>query len=579
MESNIKQVVTMLSAPDKITLFTIEGEVLEIPESGPYQMAKIIEVLTPQLTGLGAVEIDLNKYLKLAGIVSPPEEFEQEGRVVVTIIDGQEVEGIFYPKKISATVRTSSGKDVEIPNLENLENHIVRATEEDSPSVRNFLRRLGEVIEKRQHSAEDLMQFIKMSEMPLTDDGRIIAYKRVNQRGESYVDVHSGTISQRIGSRVTMPVDMVDPSRHQSCSTGLHVANLGYLRGFSGSHTLVVLVDPANFIAVPHGETTKARVCSYDVIGVLKGTSHQTVCSGSHVDGDPTLEELIAKAVAGEIKPPHEEVFVGQKCVNKVVPLKAETKAEIPSTPARKANGTSLKVDSEKGKKAVQKLAHEREAAQYKDGMPPEVLKAFQMVRGGISKRKIGDELNTSDRSIGRWMEKWGYETWLKSNPLSETAPVEPVETKVDVYLVRKPNFDTINCIKLVRSLFGLDLRSAKNMVESSAPLKVSIPREYAEKIGERFIRETQSHVEIVPTGTQPTKLAQPELDQNDGVKAPAPHPNDANVGKPKTLKELARELYDAGRLNELRNFKKKRKKSWDALGFTTAEQDKILNG
>ena len=93
---------------------------------------------------------------------------------------------------------------------------------------------------------------------------------------------------------------MVDPNRNRSCSHGLHVCNLGYLQSFYGSDVLIVLVDPSNFIAVPTSETNKARVRSYDVIGVIPA---------NEVEGEK-LEDIISQAVMGHSVKPHVLVTV-----------------------------------------------------------------------------------------------------------------------------------------------------------------------------------------------------------------------------------------------------------------------------
>ena len=119
----------------------------------------------------------------------------------------------------------------------------------------------------RKHSVEDLVRFIENAEMPVTADGRLVAFKRVQKRsdGNNY-DVHSGTILNNVGCRVQMDIENVDPNRAQDCSYGLHVASRGYIRGFSGNTLLLILVNPEDVIAVPQYDPKKVRVCRYDVV-------------------------------------------------------------------------------------------------------------------------------------------------------------------------------------------------------------------------------------------------------------------------------------------------------------------------
>ena len=430
MSSNTKNVVSMLASEEKIMLITAEGQVLDMKNDGPYDTTAIAEFLTPKLDGKSVVSIDLSQYMSIIKAIVP-DGYENNGIVVTHTIDGKEVQGIFYPQKVSVAVQ-HEGREVVIPHVENLEKHAHRAAKEDSPAVRNFLRRLAPVVEARLHSAEDLMAFIKRSELPLTNDGLIIGYKKVNQKANGmFVDVHSGQIEQQVGSHVWMDVDAVDPDRNRSCSHGLHVANLGYLSGFSGSHTLIVLVDPANFIAVPHGETNKCRVCAYDVIGVMTASAHKMVNSGAFVTGEQTFKSVIADAVAGRAIKPFEAVKVGTKTVLERVPIKGR---EIPAVvleaakPDLKPSGESLNTDKvpEKVKKDIVKMAKQTKATTSGqmpwDTAPKEVIALFEdlrMERG--SKSAIAALHNTSTRTMGRWQEKYDYDGYVKSKESSMT--------------------------------------------------------------------------------------------------------------------------------------------------------------
>lgn len=326
----ILSVVSMLVAAEEITIFTQEGGMYKLNDESPYHVGKITEFLTPLLTGSNIVELNLTDFFLLTqGTLNLKDEFEDAGIITVSVIGGKEVEGVFFPKKPTVSVKTEDGDDVEIEDIDNLTDHMERAAEDKSPSVINFLKRLAPMIAKRKHSGDDLMKFIKLSELPLTNDGCVLAYKRVkdNQNKDTqkefpYVDCHSGQIYQKIGSRVTMEVDLVDSNRHNSCSTGLHVANLGYMKGFGGNNIMIVLVKPEDFIAVPSNDASKARVCSYDIIGVMNARSYKLAASSHQVTADADLDALISSAVDGNQIKPVVEIFAGQREVLKVVNLK-----------------------------------------------------------------------------------------------------------------------------------------------------------------------------------------------------------------------------------------------------------------
>jgi hypothetical protein len=228
-----------------------------------------------------------------------------------------------------------------------------------------------------------------------------------------------------------MDVDAVDPNRNQSCSHGLHVANLGYLSGFSGSHTLIVLVDPANFIAVPHGEDNKARVCAYDVIGVMTASAHKLVDSGSFVTGEQTFKSLIQDAVMGRHIKPFEAVKVGTKTVLSRVPINGKELAPVQleeAKPDLKPSGESLNTDvtPEKVKKDIVKMTKQTKASTQGtmpwDSATPDIIAVFEDLRlNKGSKAAIASLHGTSTRSIGRWMEKHDYDGYVRSKETTMT--------------------------------------------------------------------------------------------------------------------------------------------------------------
>lgn len=426
MDTNLKQVVSMLVGEDKITLFTKAGEVLVMPLEGPHDTTAIGEFLAPQLTGTTAIQIDLNKYLSLNDALTT--EYESEGLPITYMVDGKEIQGIFYPQKVKVQVG-EPGNEVTIPKVEKLKRHMKRAADDNSPAVRNFLRRLAPVAKERLHSAEDLMDFIERSELPLTNDGLIIGYKRVDKTdGGYFVDCHSHKIKQRLGSRVWMDIDGVDPSRNKSCSHGLHVANLGYLSGFSGSHTLIVLVDPADFIAVPYGETNKCRVCAYNIIGVMSSKSHKIVCSGDHVEGDHTLETVIAQAVEGNYVKPFERIKVGHKEILEVTPMGEQPISDVVTETSKaqsKPSGKSLNTDKqtdERKQKDIRKMASKTNGRNAWDSAPSNVMTVFEEMRTSQdSKSAIAARNNTSTRTMGRWEDKYDYTGYVASKEASMT--------------------------------------------------------------------------------------------------------------------------------------------------------------
>lgn len=195
-------------------------------------------------------------------------------------------------------VNTQTGS--VIPHAHKLSSQMKAASKlKDFSGFVNFINRLEPVLKDRGHSAEDLMKFIEYGDLPIADDGCIVIYKRLKQKSNTFVDVHSGNIKQNVGSYVFMRPGLVDPNRRQDCSNGLHVASLGYLSSFSGNVTVMAKVRPEDVFAVPEYSHTKMRVCGYHILAVLPESLRTHVNSGGSISSIPEGKELLNKVLRG----------------------------------------------------------------------------------------------------------------------------------------------------------------------------------------------------------------------------------------------------------------------------------------
>lgn len=149
------------------------------------------------------------------------------------------------------------------------------------PLIR-FMERLATNVSDE--SREHLFKWSQSAGLKIAPDGHIIGYKGIQtddlsvHSGGAYVDGEwvEGQIPNRVGSVVTMPRDKVNPDPFQGCSYGLHVGSLSYATGF-GQKVVVVLVDPADVVAVPQNEADKMRTCKYHIIGIYDtGDDYET---------------------------------------------------------------------------------------------------------------------------------------------------------------------------------------------------------------------------------------------------------------------------------------------------------------
>ena len=140
---------------------------------------------------------------------------------------------------------------------------------EHGHDIQPFLKFMNNLYENpSKRSVEELYLFLEASNIPITDDGHFIAYKKIQK---DWTDVHSGTFDNSIGKIVTMPRAEVNDNANQTCSAGLHVASYDYMKSFGGDRTVLCKVNPKDVVSVPVDyNSTKMRVCKYEVLDELK---------------------------------------------------------------------------------------------------------------------------------------------------------------------------------------------------------------------------------------------------------------------------------------------------------------------
>jgi hypothetical protein len=201
-------------------------------------------------------------------------------------------------------------EDGIVPHVESL-NDQFKASDEGKASATgpdNLVIRLAKMSAKRGHTAAELLRFIKGIDLPILPDGSFLAYKRLKHIGKGvYVDPHTSRVHQRIGDIVQMDETLVDPNRRQACSQGLHVGTRHYMGSFhskaEGSGTMLVLIQPEDAIAVPINETTKMRASRYLILADLSNKAHDLVNKNKRMDDCKETMQIVAQIVAGA-RPP-----------------------------------------------------------------------------------------------------------------------------------------------------------------------------------------------------------------------------------------------------------------------------------
>lgn len=196
-----------------------------------------------------------------------------------------DIEGVLAIINTREAIRVFSRGDIKIIGSQLLYKNIVfdtgvteriiNAMHDGKPfeHLLNFFERLMK--NPSRDAVYQLFGFLKHNDIEITEDGCFLAWKRVSS---DYKDMATGTFSNHLGAKVSMPRNMVDEDKNKTCSTGLHVAAKSYLPHYGGGSGIVIQckVDPADVVAIPtdYGNA-KMRVCAYEVMqNVTRGFSH-----------------------------------------------------------------------------------------------------------------------------------------------------------------------------------------------------------------------------------------------------------------------------------------------------------------
>lgn len=114
-------------------------------------------------------------------------------------------------------------------------------------------------------------------------------YNKLNDENVApvYTDAHSGTFTIKIGEPVTMPREKCDPVQENTCSRGLHVAGREWLQnGYFGNTSLIVLVNPADVVAVPPSDSYgKMRTCAYYPVALVERDEEGNIINDNFPNG------------------------------------------------------------------------------------------------------------------------------------------------------------------------------------------------------------------------------------------------------------------------------------------------------
>lgn len=114
----------------------------------------------------------------------------------------------------------------------------------------------------------ELFEFLEKGQMPITDDGDFLAYRKVDS---DYRSFHANPDGSRNYNRIGDVVEdkNCDTDRNRTCSKGLHFCSYGYLNQYYGGsgRVMIVKINPADVRAIPTDyNLSKGRCVRYEVV-------------------------------------------------------------------------------------------------------------------------------------------------------------------------------------------------------------------------------------------------------------------------------------------------------------------------
>lgn len=330
--------------------------------------------------------------------------------------------------KYDELVREAKAEPTILVGAEKLKNQIKHFSQSDNPEgFKRFMERLSSVIKDRKHTADELLDFLSYADLPIADDGAIVAYKRLRRSQDNFVDSHTGKVIQNIGWRIFMKTEMVDPDRRNECSNGLHVGRRDYMGNFSGDAIVIIKVYPEDVVAVPRDyRGAKMRCSGYNIVGITNAAGMNLLCNNKPMTDDPEMAKLLTDILRGNHPPITNTVEItGSYGTNLVFsvsggiatpatkPVKASkkpTKAIEEVKETKEIKKVNPEVNSPKAiKEKVKKTAPNNKGPEMTDEQK-KAKKLWSKVKSGeMTKAALARECKTSTRSLERWAEKFNF--------------------------------------------------------------------------------------------------------------------------------------------------------------------------
>jgi hypothetical protein len=490
----VEKIIAMVVDERVITLYRPDGSKIELPQGSP-NIKEIVDTVLPIVTAGGVAEVELpgqfstNPYGEFEAVASGLIKFFRVAKKVVAPLLEEIMEELSKDETstVSSTVSpmragtvptqpqraasptpmatavseimsnaqpaTSQDFDARgtsqeetivavvgdnvIPGVEQIAEHIsYSAKQGNTKGMEALIKRMAAVAGKRMHSVQDLLRFLEKADLPIADDGSIIAYKALNRRDRNtYVDCHTKSVPQRVGSFVVVDEKYVDKNRRNECSNGLHIARRGYLRQFSGNVWTLCKIAPEDVIVVPHNDPNKVRVCAYHILAELSPEAAKLVKANKPMTSDAKSAKLLASVIAGDHIGRLEEVRINGPMGKDVVvtPLTKETKSK--AKPEKKEH-VALDDPSRVGKPSsvdVRKVAaqHAKAAApNARQQQARELMSVIDDSQDGAHRKAAADKLLALKKTAKVGWDKLGITAGQVEDIQAASAWIAPVKAE-----------------------------------------------------------------------------------------------------------------------------------------------------
>lgn len=149
--------------------------------------------------------------------------------------------------------------------------HILEMLADDF-DIMPMVKLLGRIMSNPSERArKETYGWIRHNGMTITEEGFIVAWKRVKDDFTSFYD---NKTMHTVGERTVLDRSQCDQDSTNTCSRGLHFCSHGYLPQYMSGRGQVLMLelDPADIVAIPDDYNfSKGRACGYKVIDALNG--------------------------------------------------------------------------------------------------------------------------------------------------------------------------------------------------------------------------------------------------------------------------------------------------------------------